>query len=235
MHRLTPPLLLVIPLALSAVVACPPSDDDDSTSSSSSGGSQDAGMKDAGGGEDAGLTQRYGFTFRVPQERVVPCTGMYCNHDGGTAARDVDYLCTLSFNGRHEYVYVQATPTQFREFFGYVYEVASAWHSDGTTAGSVPAVYNYGGNHNNDTVTITLDDYQFRYNHSTFGFGFRACQPPDCLEVYHAADGGEVQNGCLDDRALPEICVQVLTDGVVPELVDTFHWCRGVSDHDAGL
>lgn len=202
---------------LACAAACTPPDDDKPDTS-----------------VDAGFTHKYGFTIRMPRQYMVPCVGE-CADDDTRMAEEADFLCTLTWNGRHEYVYVAANPTQYRDWMGYTYEIAGAWHSDGTTSHRVDGVYYWGGNHHNDTLTVTVDGYQFRYNHSSFGWGYRRCQAPDCLQVYHTADGGEVQNGCLVDRALPEICVQVQLDGGIPELVDTFHWCPGDPDHDAGL
>ena len=63
---------------------------------------------------------------------------------------------------------------------------------------------------------------RFTWDHSTFGFGFRACQPPDCLRV---EEEDAFEDGCSPERTLPEICVAVVDP--VPPLVDTFAPCAG--------
>jgi len=150
---------------------------------------------------------------------------MFC---GGATRRteDQDHLCTLRHGGREDVIYVQSHAVGTEGFGSLDYEVDGAWHWDGTSVHEVPGVYEWGGGHHNDTLEVDVEGNRFRYNHSTYGFGFRACQPPDCLEVYAAA-GGLVEDGCNPMRSLPEICVLVQLDGGVPPLTDTFMRCPG--------
>lgn len=168
-----------------------------------------------------------GFNIRTPQEHDVPCDAMFCGGSTTTRARDQDFLCTLSWEDRHAFIYMQAHPVSMLGFSGLQYAVDGVWHSDGMTARAVTGVYEWGGNHHNDTIQVDVDENRYRYNHSSYGFGFRACQPPDCLEVYVASDGGLVTNGCDPERTLPEVCVLVELDGGMAPLTDTFARCLG--------
>jgi hypothetical protein len=82
--------------------------------------------------------------------------------------------------------------------------------------------YDAGGNHRNDYFSFTLEGVRYMYNHSSFGFGFRVCQPVDC--IVREADG-VVTDGCQPERTLPEACIAV--SAPLPELVDNFAVCAG--------
>lgn len=176
---------------------------------------------------DGGITPGpYGFTMRMPRHHDIPCTGMFCPSPT-IGAEDVDYVCDLRFGTLNHYVYVQARPMSFLDFMGFLYEVDAAYLSDGTTVTQVSATYSWGGGHHNDSLTVDVGTYVVRYDHSSFGFGFRQCQPMDCLVIYEPGPGAEVQNGCRRDRSVPAICKPVAADGTVPPLVDTFMRCPG--------
>lgn len=200
----------------------------------------DAGVPDSGGpdgasGEDAasadaGHTEAFGFQLRVPGVHSIPCVG------GGNAGLctngmiefpDRDYVCTLRYQSLEAYLYVQATPTQYVEFMGPGFRTEGAWLSDGVTVEPVTASYDWGGGHHNEAIVLDLPEQRFQYWHSSFGFGFRACHPPDCLDVYAPGSSDLVQSGCSPERALPVVCVAVREDGTLPALVDTFEKCLG--------
>ncbi len=91
------------------------------------------------------------------------------------------------------------------------------------------AEYDYGGGHHNDSLRFDDQGKSYKYYHSSFGFGFRSCQPMDCIDVY--APGGTTPgtDGCTSARALPEICVLIKADGTHDALVDRFMKCPGDS------
>lgn len=189
----------------------------------SDAGEGDAGPTD-GGRFDGGMA--FGFELRAPVRRLVPCSGPACPSPE-VEADEIDYVCDLRYGALDHYLYVQARPVSFVGFMGYNYEVDGAWISDGTTATPITAVYNYGGGHHNDTLTADVPGYQVRYDHSSFGFGFRQCQPMDCLVVYQAGPGAEIENGCGRDRTVPTICKRVGADATLEPFVDTFMRCPG--------
>lgn len=196
------------------------------------GGRKDGGLLDGGrdASTDAGHTEAYGFQLRVPETRIVPCSGntggSFCP-DGTVEFLDRDYVCTLHYQDLDAYVYVQATPTEYVDFIGPTFETVGAWISDGVTAEAVTASYSWGGGHHNEAIVLDLAEQRFQYWHSSFGFGFRACHPPDCLDVYQPGSSDLVESGCSPERSLPVVCVAVDESGAPPPLVDTFEKCLG--------
>lgn len=197
----------------------------DAAASDAAGG--DAAVSDAAADSDAGGgASAFGFTLRVPGARELPCTGMACG--GGTiTAQDMDYVCDLHYGTFAGYVYVQSHGLSFLDFQGFLYEVDHAWYSDGTQATPTTATYLWGGNHHNDALVVDVPSYQVRFDHSSFGFGFRQCQPMDCAVVYAPGPGAELQNGCGRDRSVPVICRLVAADGTLGAWMDTFMRCAG--------
>jgi hypothetical protein len=177
-------------------------------------GVEDSGLADASV-EDAGERGTYGFPIRVPQVRSVD----------GMSIRDADAICTLEWQSVDALIYVQAHATQWVGLGGFEFETDGVWISDGTTASPIEGSYDYGGGHHNDSILADVGANRFRFYHSSFGFGFRACQPPDCIDVYDG-EMNPVEYGC-DGRTLPAICVEIAEDGAVPPLVDTFEKCPG--------
>jgi hypothetical protein len=86
----------------------------------------------------------------------------------------------------------------------------------------VDAAYDFGGNHHNDYFSITLSGVRYTWDHSSYGYGFRSCQPPDCLK---REEGTDYTDGCQPERTLPEACIEVANP--LAELVDTFELCAG--------
>ena len=146
-------------------------------------------------------------------------------HDiDGTAARDADHVCTLSIDGHDAVVYVRATPTSLggAMFPIPVYDDVAGFLFEADQVTEVAATYDYGGNHNNDFLSITLGAVRYTWDHSSYGYGFRDCQPPDCLK---REEGIAFQDGCQPERTLPEACIEV-TNPLSP-LVDSFAVCPG--------
>ncbi|TNF36001.1 MAG: hypothetical protein EP329_05650 [Deltaproteobacteria bacterium] len=171
-----------------------------------------------------------GFTIRYPQTHHIAC-------DSGTPdfpAEDIDpieadWLCTFAYGGESGYVYVRATPTGCVVTFSGnpVFDDCAGWIAlDGTVSPLTEVGYDWGGNHHNDSITFGWGGKRFTYDHSSFGFGWRACQEVDCL-VVHDASGTLVEDGCTVDRTLPAVCRQIAADGTWGSFEDTFAPCAG--------
>jgi len=187
----------------------------------------DGGSPTDGGNDDAGVVL-YGFDIRTPTEVELPCDGGFCSGDT-VPAPEVDYLCTLSYapEAIEGYIYLTTRPEEYLDFLGFLYSVEAAYFSDGEVATPIAeAAYEWGGNHHNDYFDVTVEGVHFRYDHSSFGFGFRQCQPMDCLKIL-SDEGAVLVDGCEPDRTLPVACVQIPLEGPIPELVDTFMTCPG--------
>jgi hypothetical protein len=91
------------------------------------------------------------------------------------------------------------------------------------------AKYDYGGGHHNDSLSFDYSGKSQRYYHSSFGFGFRSCQPMDCRNVYALGTTTLEMEGCAKDRSLPEVCVSIEPDGTHDALDDAFMKCQGDS------
>jgi hypothetical protein len=195
--------------------------------SGGAGGEGDEGARggtggDAGSGADTGgvgggaASGDHGFSFRTP------------------GAEQLDWLCSFGQSEPAGYVYVRLDQTgtmQAGIAMIPVYTAALAQISvEGTVSMLDSAVYDYGGGHNNDSLTIEYQGKSYSYYHSSFGFGFRKCQPMDCIDVYELGTTTLETEGCGPDRALPEVCVRIETGGMHAPLEDTFQKCAG----DAG-
>jgi hypothetical protein len=148
------------------------------------------------------------------------------------AEDELDWLCTFGQAETEAYVYVRLTQTGTQQAGIATVPVYSASLAQLSLEGAVSeldnAAYDYGGGHHNDSLQFDYEGKTYKYYHSSFGFGFRACQPMDCLDVY---DGAELSaQGCGPDRALPEICVQIGPDGTHDALEDNFQKCPGDSN-----
>jgi hypothetical protein len=196
--------------------ACPAPADDDATLDDDTAGDDD----DSG---DDDLPNEWGFSMRLPAPREVDCKG------NPLPAEDSDWLCTWNQGGGSGVVYVQATPAGCQDgglgFIATFEAQGEVW--DGASVSPLDlAAYDWGGNHHNDTLDASWGARRFRWNHSSFGFGFRVCQPMDCLQVLDAG-GNIVEDGCTCDRTLPEVCRPVEEDGTWQPLEDNFAVCAG--------
>jgi hypothetical protein len=171
----------------------------------------------------------YGFPIRVPESHKVTCkdfAGVSFEMD----VKDTDHVCSFVHGADQGTLYLQATPTGCggAGLPVPILEVEGAWFSQG---GKLTALenpdYDYGGGHNNDFLEFDRNGKRYKVYHSSFGFGFRACQPPDCLQVYDPGTQALLEDGCGPDRKLPVVCVRVAEDGSYPALVDSFKKCAG--------
>jgi len=189
---------------------------------------------DVGPGLDAAPVDERGFAIRVPQERTIPGKDFQGNPITAKAW-DIDYVCTFRYGAADGFVYVRADAVEDRLMGGgRIYATRGGWMSFAkvVTAAQNPS-YDYGGNHHNDSVDVDYQGKTFRYYHSSFGFGWRSCLPPDCLQVLQGLT--VIEDGCGADRKLPVVCVEVDHDGKVAPLVDTFQKCLGDPNaYDAG-
>jgi hypothetical protein len=182
------------------------------------------GAQTGGSGGSGGMPGEYGFTYRVPGSKE-----FYCD-DRAAQLSDADWLCTFSQGDRPAYVYVQATVVNVMCALAAtgIYEVDLAQISiDGVVTSLSNAAYDWGGGHHNDSISFDYEGKTYRYYHSSFGFGFRQCQPMDCVNVYAPGATTPEIEGCGADRSLPEVCVPIDDRGSHEELVDEFMKCPG--------
>lgn len=191
------------------------------------GGGGGAGGGGAGGdgGAGGGAIDEHGFRVRRPQSREIPCESDFICPGPTVRQRDADHICTLTHGDLEAFVYVQAHATQMNDF-GPAFETDGAWISQGGEVTPIEATYDFGGRHANDEMTIEVGGDRYRYSHSSFGFGFRRCQPMDCIQVL-GAGGAVLEDGCTPERTLPVVCREVDDDGQIAPLEDTFARCPG--------
>ncbi len=186
----------------------------------------DTAPADAAAQDTGGKTGEFGFVIRKPASHKVTCTGAQPPAPTDMTANDADWLCAV---GGGKYLYVQATPTDCKVIMNATasFTVTGAWLSDGTTATPLQnASYDWGGNHHNDSIKVDVADAHWEIYHSSFGFGWRACQPMDCLQLLDGA-GQVTDDGCTSARTKPVVCVAIDAQGGHPELKDTFAKCPG--------
>ena len=178
-----------------------------------------AGSAAATGGTSGG--GEFGFAYRRP---------------GPT---DVDWLCTFRQAGVSGHVYARfdQTGTMMAGIATIpVYATALAQLSVGGVISDLAnAQYDYGGGHHNDSLRFDHQGKSYKYYHSSFGFGFRACQPMDCISVYAPGATAAEGDGCTSARALPETCVRIKSDGTHDPLTDRFMKCPGDTAASAAL
>ncbi len=177
------------------------------------------------------LDPEYGFQLRSPkQDYNIQCEGTdWEGNPGFFEGADADWMCSFDYNGEVGRIYVQATPTSCVIMMSVLPEYTTkVWLSlgDAPVAMEKPG-YDFGGNHMNNSFWFTYDGKKFTYDHSSFGFGFRCCQPVDCIRVAEAAGTPVLEDGCTKERTLPVVCVPVKADGTYDDLVDTFKPCNG--------
>jgi hypothetical protein len=187
-----------------------------SLAGAANGGAEVGGAGGATGGEGSGDVpgkEEYGFNVRKP------------------GAMNLDWLCT--FDGKSSFVYARLLQTG-TERIGIaetpVYMVELAQISvNGKLSELANAHYDYGGGHHNDALSFDYDGATHSYYHSSFGFGFRSCQPMDCRNVYAPGTTTLQTEGCAPARSLPETCVSIEADGTHAALEDKFVKCPGDS------
>jgi hypothetical protein len=195
---------------------------------SGTGGIAGVGGSTASGGS-TGTGGEYGFTYRSPGSQSITCT------DSGQTRTfevlDEDWLCTFHHDSRVDYVYVRASPTgECARFLIPLYQIELAQISvDGVVTSLADAHYDFGGNHHNDSVSFAFGGKTYKYSHSSLGYGYRQCQPMDCMVVYAAGSATTVEtDGCTATRTLPEVCVAIKADQTHAALApDPFKKCPG--------
>lgn len=187
-----------------------------SLAGAATGGSEVGGGGGATGGrgsDDVPGKEEYGFNVRKP------------------GAMNLDWLCT--FDGKSSYVYARLLQTGterkgIAETPVYMVELAQI-SVNGKVSELANAYYDYGGGHHNDALGFDYDGATHSYYHSSFGFGFRSCQPMDCRNVYALGTTTLQTEGCAPARSLPATCVSIEADGTHAALEDKFVKCPGDS------
>jgi hypothetical protein len=195
-------------------------------------GGKGAGGEGVGGASSESTLDEYGFMRRRPETRQVTCS-KYPSEASAKPQKleDTDYICTFAYKDNTATLYFQNTVNSCI----YIMSAQPRFKSRGwiTQGGQVTELsdvtYDWGGNHHNDSVDFKLGDRNFRYYHSSFGFGWRACQNLDCIQIVDK-DGTVLEDGCEPTRSLPITCVQIDSKGKADELKDTFAVCPGDSD-----
>jgi hypothetical protein len=181
-------------------------------SSGTGGNNTSGGATGTGGGTGGG---EYGFTYRPVQNN------------------QLDWLCTLHAAADSTFVYIRLDQTGTQSVGIATVPVYTAvlakTSADGTVTDLASAQYDYGGGHNNDSLQFAYQGKTYKYYHSSFGFGFRQCQPMDCVNIYPQGSTTLETEGCTSARKLPEVCVQIKADATHGPLVDTFKKCPGDS------
>ena len=165
------------------------------------------------------------FTTRVPDS-----TELNCGESGKIKFSQADWICSFNYGGKSGYFYVQSTPGTCEEIMSatpvFTTDKAQLYLGDSHITLS-SALYDWGGNHNNDYITFTYDGKLFKYYHSSFGFGWRSCLQMDCLQVYKTDSTTVIEDGCTSARTLPVVCRQANADGSFCSFTDTFAKCTG--------
>ena len=147
--------------------------------------------------------------------------------EGPQQFADADWLCTFEDGDALGQIYVQATAVSCMVLMSAVptYEVQLAQIAmDGTLSALQNAAYDSGGNHQNNWLSFDYSGKTYQYDHSSFGAGWHACHPMDCLRI---TENGATDDGCTCDRTHPVVCVPIQADGTHAELIDTFEVCAG--------
>jgi hypothetical protein len=149
---------------------------------------------------------------------------------------DADWICTFVEGSVSGHLYVQSTPTSCAStgmFGAPVYTTGVAEIAvGGKRTALTGAQYDYGGGHHNDSLEFGYNGKYYKYYHSSFGFGWRQCQPMDCMIVYQSKGGATITDGCTSARTLPIVCLEVEQGKSygVNDFKDTFQKCPGDSN-----
>lgn len=202
-------------------------DPDDSGKADGGANPNDSGKADGSGGDGF---EAYEFNVRIPQYRNLTCQ----SEMGGTETvqeLETDFLCTFAYEGESGHIYLKSKPIGCTMLMGPVvsFEIEGAQLAlEQSVIDLENAVYNRGGNHVNDSFEFDYQGKHLKYYHSSFGFGWRVCQPMDCIQVFNSsADENPIEDGCTIERTLPVVCSQIQEDGSFDELIDNFAPCPG--------
>jgi hypothetical protein len=221
-------------LTLALLAGC--SDSDANTNEGASGTAGSASGGAAGGGADTGGAGNGGasggasdsFSIRSPETHALVCTDSGGSGiDPNQEFADADTVCTFVDGDVTGLVYVQATPTSCAIIMSAqaTYEVVAKIIVDGAAKPLPDAIYEGGGNHGNDSLEFSYNGKTYRYYHSSFGWGWHACSPMDCVQI---TVDGTTDDGCTCDRTHPIVCSPIKEDGTYDPLdVDNFALCPG--------
>ena len=151
-----------------------------------------------------------------------------------------DWICSFKYAGMEGYVYVQASPTGCSSTWGFYPDMSvdsAVIYVNGKYETLNDVVYDWGGNHHNDSFRFSYDGKVFEYARSSINFAFRPCHEMDCLSVYEADGTTRIEDGCNmygDDlgkvRQLPIVCrFANVEDGSFGDFSDNFELCPGDS------
>ena len=175
------------------------------------------------------VKQDYDFEVRIPPEDTVKCSA---GPSGSWSGAEPDQVCLFDGGAVQGYLYLQVTVTDCKVLMGPVpTATASAVWIDvgGTVTQATDVVYEWGGNHHNDSLTFTFNGTHYRYYHWSIGWGGRACRGMDCSQV-RAADGTVTDDGCTKTHTRALDCEQILPDGTHMPLVKQTTPCGGDSN-----
>lgn len=182
---------------------------------------------------DVDPSKDFGFAIRKPASAKLSCAGMPPPVPAELDTAQMDWLCSLPAKalGEPAYLYAQFNPDKC-ESSGMSanpsFKLAGAWLSQGGKVTALGAAnYDWGGNHHNDAIEFDAGGKHWRAYHSSFGFGWRQCQPMDCLQQTQGVGGAVVEDGCTKERTLPAVCRPIKADGSYDALVDSFKPCLG--------
>lgn len=181
------------------------------------------------------------FKTRVPKKAVYHCdlTQELGGFEGDFDQKD--WICSFKYAGMEGYVYVQASPTGCTPHWGFYPDIgvdSAVIYVNGKYETLNDVVYDWGGNHHNDSFRFSYDGKVFQYSHSSIsGFAFRRCHEMDCLKVYEADGTTLIEDGCNMDeddlskvRQLPVVCrFANVDDGSFGDFTDNFELCPGDS------
>jgi len=208
-------------LALGLLAACT-----DGSEPAVDAGDIDA-MHDDGGRADGGQTE-HGFEIRLPETHMITCSEYPTGYpEGPQEFDDADWLCTFDDGAAQGHIYVQSSPIDCGQGLFMFYPIFETGVAAISIAGEVSALddaeYDWGGNHHNDSLSFGFAGKQYVYDHSSFGPGYRACAPVDCMRVFVGSE--LIEDGCTQARTLPIVCEEIHPDGSHDPLEDTFEPC----------
>lgn len=164
------------------------------------------------------------------QTRIPDSTSLECEYSGTVKFSQSDWICSFAYLGKQAVLYVQSTPVQCVEIMSPTAEFKTdkaLLFVDGQLQDLSSAQYDWGGNHQNDHLEFSVGGKILQIYHSSFGFGWRACQPMDCLKIYQA-DGTTVEtDGCTSDRTVPVVCREADPQGKFGDFTESFAKCMG--------
>ncbi len=172
------------------------------------------------------------FEIRKLTERTLQC------RETSVPSLDLDLVCESDNDSLLASVYVQSKPVSCGALSAINYTVESAWIK--TSEGIQPlsqVIYDGGGNHRNDRITFAWKGKFFSFYHSSFGFGWRACASPDCMQICQDKEcrtilyDGCHRATCASPPALKVRCAKVKLDGTVPARLDPWAKQEGVANY----